>query len=60
MLVYPCRLATELEAQCIDVADFAWVTPQEMRDYDILVADAPLVERLIEEGVRDPGFRSGV
>lgn len=60
MLVYPCRIADGGEPRCVDVADMAWVRPVEMRNYDILEADLPLVERLIKEGVARPGFRSGV
>ena len=60
MLVYPCRMTSKGEPQRRDVADLAWVKPLEMRRFDILEADAPLVERLIEEGVKTPGFPAGV
>ncbi len=58
MLVYPCRVIGEDRPQCREVADLAWVEPAQMPDYDILVADRPLVQRLIEEGVPKPGFAS--
>ena len=60
MLVYPCRLVGEGNPELREVADMAWVKPLEMRAFDILAADAPLVERLIEEGVATPGFPAGV
>ena len=50
MLVYPCTIVQGTPA-CCEVADMAWTLPSEMRDYDILVADKPLVERLITEGL---------
>jgi 8-oxo-dGTP diphosphatase len=30
-----------------DVADYAWVIPEEMKDYDITEADQPFIEKLI-------------
>ena len=60
MLVYPCRLVGEGNPELREVADMAWVKPLEMRAFDILAADAPLVERLIEEGIATPGFPAGV
>jgi 8-oxo-dGTP diphosphatase len=51
MLVYPCQLLGSDAPRCCEVADLAWVQPLEMRSYDILEADAPLVERLIREGI---------
>ncbi|MCA9477918.1 MAG: (deoxy)nucleoside triphosphate pyrophosphohydrolase [Nanoarchaeota archaeon] len=30
----------------LDIADFAWVTPQEMDSYDITEADLPFIEKL--------------
>ncbi|HWN69741.1 MAG TPA: (deoxy)nucleoside triphosphate pyrophosphohydrolase [Haliangium sp.] len=53
MLVYHCRLAPEQEVQCRQVHDAAWCRPGELARYDILVADRPLVERLIGEGLPD-------
>ncbi len=50
MLVYRCRLVAGEVAQAIDVADLAWCRPLAIRGYDVLPADAPLVERLITEG----------
>ncbi len=60
ILVYPCRIGEGQEPECREVADLAWVRPLELRKYDILEADAPLVERLIEEGVKSPGFAPSV
>jgi 8-oxo-dGTP diphosphatase len=51
MLVYPCSASGEGEPRCCEVADLAWVWPSEMPSYDILEADAPIVERLQDEGV---------
>jgi 8-oxo-dGTP diphosphatase len=56
MLIYPCRLVGDAAAQCCEVADLAWVLPSEMQSYDILEADAPLVDRLVAEGI--PGLSS--
>ena len=60
MLVYPCRITGEGEPEHREVADMAWVKPVGMRAFDILEADIPLVERLIQEGVPAPGFSAGV
>ncbi len=54
MLVYPCKLVPGQSARCCEVADLAWVGPAEMKAYDILEADAPMVDRLLREGV--PGL----
>lgn len=54
MLVYPCAIQAEEEPRCCEVADLAWVLPSEMKSYDILEADAPMVDRLIREGVPLP------
>lgn len=51
MLVYRCRLTVGAVPRPIEVAELAWCRPSELRSYDILPADAPLVARLIEEGV---------
>jgi 8-oxo-dGTP diphosphatase len=50
MLVYRCTI-TRGEPACVEVADLAWRRPDELGGYDILPADAPLVERLRVEGV---------
>ena len=50
MLVYHCRLAPDEEVRCLQVHDAAWCRPGELARYDILVADRPLVERLVREG----------
>jgi len=55
MLVYACRLRPGEEARAVEVADLAWVTPDEMERYDILPADRPLVLRLAAEG--PPGLQ---
>ncbi|MFT3699516.1 MAG: (deoxy)nucleoside triphosphate pyrophosphohydrolase [Kofleriaceae bacterium] len=49
MLVYACRIL-DGEPRPVDVHDLAWVTPTQMPDWDILVADRPLVDRLVLEG----------
>jgi 8-oxo-dGTP diphosphatase len=54
MLVYPCRIRGGGTATCCEVADLAWVRPDEMDGYDILVADRPLVERMQSEGLPQP------
>jgi 8-oxo-dGTP diphosphatase len=56
LLVYRCRLAAGVVAKAIDVADLVWCLPEELRNYEILPADAPLVARLIAEG--PPSFKS--
>jgi 8-oxo-dGTP diphosphatase len=50
MLVYRCTI-TRGEPSCVEVADLAWCRPDALAGYDILPADAPLVERLRSEGV---------
>jgi 8-oxo-dGTP diphosphatase len=54
MLVYPCAIVGEGEPRCCEVADLAWVLPSEMKSYDILEADAPMVDRLLGDGVPCP------
>ena len=49
MLVYACRLVAG-EPYAREVADVAWVVPNELPAWDILPADRPLVERLVSEG----------
>jgi 8-oxo-dGTP diphosphatase len=51
MLVYRCRVVGDTHPRAVEVADLAWCVPSELRSYDILPADAPLVRRLEEEGV---------
>ncbi len=51
MLIYPCVIMPGEQPQCCEVADLAWVRPTEMQSYDILEADAPLVQRLQSEGI---------
>lgn len=51
MLVYHCRLAADEEVRCLQVHDAVWCRPGELSRYDILVADRPLVERLVSEGL---------
>lgn len=57
MLVYVCRIITTSPGasggapRAVEVADLAWVAPADLAEWDILPADAPLVERLRREGV---------
>ncbi len=57
VLVYSCRLAPNEVPRPEAVADIAWVTPRELAGYDILEANAPLVDRLRREGPPDPPRR---
>lgn len=50
MLVYRCRLGRDVPA-AVEVADLRWCRPDELGGFDILPADAPLVARLVAEGV---------
>jgi 8-oxo-dGTP diphosphatase len=50
MLVYGCRLPAGQQPAAVEVADLAWVTASDLAGYDVLPADAPLVERLAAEG----------
>jgi 8-oxo-dGTP diphosphatase len=50
MLVYACTIVDGIEPRAVDVHDLAWVAPPELGMWDILVADRPLVERLMTEG----------
>ncbi len=52
MLVYPCRLVGNAQPTCREVADLVWLEPAELGRYDILAADAPLVDRLRAEGTK--------
>ena len=45
MLVYACRIV-EGEPRAVEVADLAWVAPDDLARWDILPADRPLVDRL--------------
>jgi len=49
MLVYICRIV-DGEPRPVEVADLAWVAPQDLPGWDILPADRPLVDRLVAEG----------
>jgi 8-oxo-dGTP diphosphatase len=51
MPVYKCAVRAGETPSCVEVADMAWCEPEQLRNYDILPADRPLVERLIDEGV---------
>ncbi len=46
MLVYPCRIVSG-QVQALEVAAAEWTTAERLRDFDILPADRPLVERLL-------------
>jgi 8-oxo-dGTP diphosphatase len=50
LLVYPCRLLAG-EPRAVLVAQVAWCPPGQLGAYDILEADAPLVARLVKEGI---------
>ena len=45
MLVYVCRIV-EGTPRAVEVADLAWVAAHDLRRWDILPADRPLVDRL--------------
>ncbi len=46
LMGYHCTIISG-EIEHHDIEDHAWVTPQEMKDYDITEADLPFVEKLI-------------
>ncbi len=50
MLVYVCTLHPGQEPRPVEVKQVAWVAPEGLGEYEILPADAPLVERLRAEG----------
>ena len=50
MLVYVCRLRPGEVARPVEVADLRWLRPEQLPGWDILPADAPLVQRLLREG----------
>jgi 8-oxo-dGTP diphosphatase len=50
MLVYACRIV-DGEPRAVEVADLRWVAPPELPSWDILPADRPLVQRLVDEGL---------
>ena len=50
MLVYACRIVSG-EPRAVEVADLRWVLPGELASWDILPADRPLVQRLVDEGL---------
>ena len=45
MLVYVCRIVEGIP-RAVEVADLAWVAAHDLRRWDILPADRPLVDRL--------------
>jgi 8-oxo-dGTP diphosphatase len=45
MLVYPCRII-DGQPRALEVAAVEWVAVEQLHHYDILPADAPIVERL--------------
>jgi 8-oxo-dGTP diphosphatase len=51
MLVYPCRLVPGSIPRAVEVADLAWWPPAGLAEVAILPADAPLVRRLVREGL---------
>ncbi len=54
MLVYRCELAAGAEPRPVEVRALAWVAPPAFPSYEILPADAPLLERLVVEGGLKP------
>jgi 8-oxo-dGTP diphosphatase len=50
MLVYACRIV-EGDPRTVEVADLRWALPGELPAWDILPADRPLVDRLVDEGL---------
>lgn len=50
MLVYACRLAPGETPRAVEVADLRWVAVADLPRMQILVADRPLVDRLLAEG----------
>jgi 8-oxo-dGTP diphosphatase len=50
MLVYACRIVAG-EPRAVEVADLRWVLTGELPSWDILPADRPLVQRLVDEGL---------
>lgn len=50
MLVYVCRIV-EGVPHAVEVADLAWVAAHDLRRWDILPADRPLVDRLGTENL---------
>ena len=51
LLVYPCRLRPGSTPISKEVANFAWCGLADLRQYDVLSADAPMVQRLLIEGL---------
>jgi len=50
MLVYACRVV-EGEPRAVEVAGLRWLLPADLPAWDILPADRPLVQRLVDEGL---------
>lgn len=55
MLVYQCKIVAGLP-QPLQVQDLRWLRCSELADVGIMAADAPLVDRLVREGI--PTWRS--
>jgi 8-oxo-dGTP diphosphatase len=51
MLVYRSRPHPGSQPRCRQVADFAWLGIDALREHPILEADRKLVDRLLEEGI---------
>jgi 8-oxo-dGTP diphosphatase len=49
MLVYRCELAPDAAPRCREVRDVRWVPVAQLRELELLPADAPLVARLERE-----------
>jgi len=54
MLVYTCRIVDGDVPRAVEVADLAWVARENLKAWDILPADRPLVDRLVAEGLPQP------
>jgi 8-oxo-dGTP diphosphatase len=45
LLFYVCQYASGV-ANALDAADFAWVKPEQLMDYDFIAADTDLIQQL--------------
>lgn len=48
LMVYRCQAHTTT-VQHFDVADHAWITPGQLKEFDMLPADKDLIDKLINE-----------
>ena len=56
MMVYPCQIAPGQAPQCVEVAAVQWCALAQLPTYNILPADAPLIDRLTLEGIPEVEF----